>query len=533
MGRKKRLNVRVATVAVTLLCLSLIPSTVLAEGDPWYTDVAGHWAQEYVRTLWEEDVTDGKIEVVRRDGRRRRESRYYPSLGCTRGQYSMMLAKAFRLSPDTQGPPAFADVPEGYSIFDKPAFCYVQAAARAGIIVGYPDGCFVPEVTITREQAFVILVRALGLESYARQLSDDEVWRLLRRFRDRNSVSGGFVKELAVAVKLKIVEGYPDGTLRPRQNVTRAEAATVVYRSCMVTASVNPIKFSPDGDGVNDTTEFHLATLRNRNAIAWNLFVTDYSGQLLRTMNHLLDPGPPPASLSWDGRADDRRVLPDGTYYYRARVEDRNRTVFWSVLKPVTLQSRGLWGHVSPPVVEPGDEAVVTAYAQGDPSAVLYASPWSQYQGLGRDGDFWRRPFRIPANTPDGEYGLHLRAVYDDTRRDTTTSVMVRQYVSVSGFLSPNPCRAGSTVTVTAYAPPCVIAVTASCDGLGAAGLSLRRVPGKDGEWTGEFHVPGDSPSGRYGVALTGRSLTKSAETTLYLTVDEPPLQTVGFVLVD
>ncbi len=516
-----------------LACAVVAPRCVAAGGDPWYDDVDGsHWAYQYVRVLWEEQVTDGKIVLVRRDGRQRRESRFYPSEDCTRGQYAMMLAKAFRLEP-AGGPPVFTDVREDYSVFDKPAFGHIQAAAAAGIIVGYPDGRYCPGLTITREQAFAMLVRALGLESYAREMGEDEVRRALRAFKDRGSISASLTGLIAVAARFGIVEGYPDGTLRPARAVSRAEAATVVYRSCMVTVFADPSRFSPDEDGANDTTRFVISTLRNRNASAWDMYITDGSGRILRRFNRTHERGGPPAVLAWDGRSDDGRLLVDGTYYYRARVEDRNDNVFWSVLKPVTLLTRALWGSVSPPVAQPGDQVSITAFARGEPVSVDCSTPWNRSHGLALDGHLWRGSFNVPEDAPDGEYQVSLSATYDDTVRRSTAVLTVFQHIALNGSLEPNPCHAGADVTVTALASPCVVAASAASPDLGPGAIDLARAPGVENVWMGRLRVPADCLPGRYAVRLTGRSLTKIAEETMHLTVDEPPLDSIGFILAD
>lgn len=52
----------------------------------------------------------------------------------------------------------FPDVPGGYWAFQK-----IEALARSGITVGYPDGQFKPDRLITRAEMAVFLAKALGL----------------------------------------------------------------------------------------------------------------------------------------------------------------------------------------------------------------------------------------------------------------------------------------------------------------------------------------------------------------------------------
>ena len=85
---------------------------------------------------------------------------------------------------------------------------------------GYPDGTFRPERNITRAEAAVIFSKLLGAdESITARLSDtysdmkDDHWAAWA---------------IKYASDLGLFVGYPDGTFKPDQNITRAEFATVV-----------------------------------------------------------------------------------------------------------------------------------------------------------------------------------------------------------------------------------------------------------------------------------------------------------------
>ncbi|MCR4397399.1 MAG: S-layer homology domain-containing protein, partial [Firmicutes bacterium] len=377
--------------------------------------------------------------------------------------------------------------------------------------------------------AFAVLVRALGLREYAAALADREVRDALGRFSDGTNVSEGFKRDLAACIRLKIVEGYPDGTLKPRREMTRAEAATVVYRSCLIRADARPAEFSPDGDGLEDATQFDITTLRNRNASSWNLFITDPGGRVVNSMGSALHGNSPPTPVPWDGKCAYGLPLPDGTYYYRAKVTDREEQVFWSALKPVAIARKTLRGSVSPHVLEPGDIATVTAYTTGGPIEVLSATPWSGFSPMAPSGQKWRGDFRVPANARDGEYSVSLRALFRGTSREAAAGFRVEQVLSIGGILRPNPCRAGCTVAIEAWSSPGVVRVTASCPELDVGETGLERADG--GDWTGSFEVPADTNPGRYVVTLTGRSLTKSVSAALDLLVDPGPLDAVTFSL--
>jgi hypothetical protein len=110
------------------------------------------------------------------------------------------------------------------SIEDKDVVSAVERLAAFGIIDGMDDGKYHPELDVTREQFAKVLVEALGLGSAAgaaqgaTQFADVESGRW----------SSGYVN---VAVGQGILKGYPDGTFKPANKVTYAEAVTMLVRA--------------------------------------------------------------------------------------------------------------------------------------------------------------------------------------------------------------------------------------------------------------------------------------------------------------
>ena len=97
----------------------------------------------------------------------------------------------------------------------------ISTAVYQGIVKGYGDNRFGPDDYITREQMAVMIVNVAKLTPVSQELA----------FEDQNSISAWARGSLATAVKNGIINGYPDGTVRPRANATRAEAVTVVVKA--------------------------------------------------------------------------------------------------------------------------------------------------------------------------------------------------------------------------------------------------------------------------------------------------------------
>ena len=120
------------------------------------------------------------------------------------------------------------------------AFPYVEAIADAGLTSGYPDGTYRPENPVTRAEMAVFLLNGMGVNAPAIDGSHP--------FSD---ISGHwaekFIEEL---YDQSITGGYPDGTYRPENLVTRAEMAVFLLKGIGVTP--------PPLDGSHPFTDINL-----------------------------------------------------------------------------------------------------------------------------------------------------------------------------------------------------------------------------------------------------------------------------------
>ena len=90
----------------------------------------------------------------------------------------------------------------------------VSTMAKLGIVTGYPDGTFRPNEAITRAE----------LAAIAARFDDSKVIS-----SDFSDMSGHWAEALVErAAALGWVNGYPDGTFKPDQDITRAEAMTLI-----------------------------------------------------------------------------------------------------------------------------------------------------------------------------------------------------------------------------------------------------------------------------------------------------------------
>ncbi|HHY76519.1 MAG TPA: hypothetical protein GX500_07105 [Firmicutes bacterium] len=517
-----------AQSALTLACLIALllsgPRCAASGWDPWYIDADGHWAWSYIRVLWEEGVTDGVISVTNPG-----ISWYYPDRYVTRAQFIVLLAKVFGLPPATPPYPSYPDVPENYNMLaGKPAWSLIEGALAGGISLVAPGDMFFPDSYTTREEAVAFLIRSLDLEPHSEAMSSQEVVNILMRFKDWYNISPGRRNAMACAVRFGIIEGYDDGTVKPGRFMTRAEAATVVYRSCLVRFSARKDKFSPDGDGVDDTVTFDFTYLKNQSVVAWQAVIATESLSPVYYFNPSQIPGQPPAVVSWDGRDNAGNPLPPGLYVYQARVQDARGRVFFSVTKPLYLEIHSLEASLYP--TECVDGQTLTVIAETVPQASRVTAQFAA--GPARtlsssDGKTWVIEVTVGPPLPLGRQPVTITADFPDTTRTKTVYFERVQDTWLLAAVEPNPASWNQLLRLEALTSHSVTEVTVSL-------FEEDTVLGQSsqGAWTGQRQVPFGIPSGFYPAVFTGKAEDgKTVSATVWLEVRDPESEEIVYVL--
>lgn len=142
---------------------------------------------------------------------------FRPEAPLSRAEAVAMLA---RLSTDEKGnllysekggTGGFSDVTEGAWYAS-----YVSFAAEYGIVNGYPDGTFRPEQSVSRAE----LVKLIAAYFHVTDVGDVSFPDVPADYWAADSI--------ALAAQKGWVSGYPDGTFRPDQSVSRAEAVKIL-----------------------------------------------------------------------------------------------------------------------------------------------------------------------------------------------------------------------------------------------------------------------------------------------------------------
>ena len=94
-------------------------------------------------------------------------------------------------------------------------------------LIGYPDGTFAPNRGMTRAEVATMFTRLLK----------DRPVKWLHYSSGLSDIYAGdwYADTVGYAVEKGIVSGYPDGTFRPNQPITRAEFASIASRFAQLT----------------------------------------------------------------------------------------------------------------------------------------------------------------------------------------------------------------------------------------------------------------------------------------------------------
>ncbi|MCL2409759.1 MAG: phosphodiester glycosidase family protein [Oscillospiraceae bacterium] len=172
-----------------------------------FEDMQDHWARGYVEYLFNAGVVTGITPTT-----------YGPDREIRRGDFVLMLHRAAG-KPIPGRMSGFEDVPIDVYFADAVAW-----AREMGIAHGVGDNRFNPQATLTRQEAFTFVYRALGILDI--EVPDDAVADLTE-FTDAGSIAEFARTPTAMLVGLGVVGGS-NGRLMPEASLTRAQMARVL-----------------------------------------------------------------------------------------------------------------------------------------------------------------------------------------------------------------------------------------------------------------------------------------------------------------
>lgn len=199
----------ISTVFALLLVFFTIPHAYMEGTVPSLgissplIDVDDHWAQNSIETWRGYGVMTGYPD-----------GSFQPDKAITRGEFVKVINMIFGLTAKSDR--QFSDVSPNAWYADQ-----LSIAREAGYYIGFPNNRAKAESEITREDAVTLAARIFHLEPTEGSTFAD-------RFKDADQISG-YAKD-AINALSGMINGYGDGTLRPKEPMTRGEFAALLDR---------------------------------------------------------------------------------------------------------------------------------------------------------------------------------------------------------------------------------------------------------------------------------------------------------------
>lgn len=221
------MNKKLASILLTAVSLTLLPVSAFADSNfintgtinnsgiinngtiiVQFNDIqANNWAFEAVSSMSKRNVISGYEDGT-----------FRPDNPISREEFAKMLSMTFSLDLSVTNAVYYSDVtPNRWS------YPYIEVT-KEYISAYYPpkgQPFFDPTANATREDVATALVKIVGLKTD----------KYSTHFTDENDISPGLKKYVDVAADHNLISGYPDGSFKPSNPITRAEIATLLYRA--------------------------------------------------------------------------------------------------------------------------------------------------------------------------------------------------------------------------------------------------------------------------------------------------------------
>lgn len=191
-------KIKIAILTFSLIFASMASVTFASSH---FSDVSSHWAEDYIDYLSSQNVIGGFPDGT-----------FRPNETLTRAQVSAILANELNLTLMSSN---FPDVSSSHWANDS-----IGAVVSQGLMSGYPDGTFKPNEPMTRAEVSSVIASAYNM---TQSTSNSP-------FSDVSQNHWAFSSIMAM-VDNHITTGYPDGTFKPSEPMTRAQFSVFLAKT--------------------------------------------------------------------------------------------------------------------------------------------------------------------------------------------------------------------------------------------------------------------------------------------------------------
>ncbi|MFB5268140.1 OmpL47-type beta-barrel domain-containing protein [Paenibacillus enshidis] len=170
-----------------------------------FKDIDKTFSREKIIFLAKRGVIEGTSDTT-----------FEPYREVTRAEFTSMIVRALGLPEEPDTLLSFEDIqPEGWYIPE------LKTATKHEVAHGFSETVFAPDMRISREQAS----KMVG--NVARTIHETDNFEGL--YIDESGIAEWAKTEVLGLTKESLLQGYPDGSFRPKQSVTRQEAAEMIF----------------------------------------------------------------------------------------------------------------------------------------------------------------------------------------------------------------------------------------------------------------------------------------------------------------
>ncbi|MBT2765865.1 S-layer homology domain-containing protein [Paenibacillus sp. ISL-20] len=184
-----------------------------------FDDVRTHWAQTEVNNI------SARLDLKGNGG-----NIFAPNRNVTRAEFAEIVVLGLGLMRQEEPKTTFDDVSATAWYHNA-----ISIGSEFGIVLGYNDGAFRGNQTITREEGMAMIARGYQLIKPGHAISETEISRLLAGYEDASQVARWAKPSVATLLSADIVQGSGDKGLTPKSSMTRAETVALMQRLLQVT----------------------------------------------------------------------------------------------------------------------------------------------------------------------------------------------------------------------------------------------------------------------------------------------------------
>lgn len=173
-----------------------------------FEDTAGHWAEGEIKEMASLGIINGLDD-----------GRFEPDRSVSRAEFIAMLLRALDIPEEIEYNGEFSDVKE-----DAWYAKYLSSAFKAGLISGYEDNSFRPDMSVSRQEMAQMMSLACSFKGVEIKTAD------ISTFSDYDDIPHWSYEAVSRMVGAGLMQGMTDNEFSAHGKATRAQSAVVMKR---------------------------------------------------------------------------------------------------------------------------------------------------------------------------------------------------------------------------------------------------------------------------------------------------------------